>query len=463
MRGDGCVRGVASEIKHPSIRRPNVSACQRFGQNPGVKYLLFGCAFVIAAAAIACNDDGGAGGGGQTVTTVGTTDSSASGPGGQGGLGGQGGQGGGGGCDQGPELHVLFIGNSHTYVNDVPALVRDLACSAGTKVVVQSVTAAGLSLVDHAGSPAALDAIASEAWDFVVLQDQQQRPGFRLPEVDAVSVPAAEALVEAIRANSADTVPLFYMVWARQNGDRQNCDYYPLVCTYEGNTRAVSEGYGLYAERTATDVIPVALAWAAAVADPTAPLTAGELWSDGSHGSVAGSYFAASMIAGRLLSLPAAPLTYDAGLAPPIAEYLRAKGDDVLATHLANPRVDTVERVRIACEWATCSSRPDTSPVVFSLSSGSCAEITAGSATIAARIRTTLDCFLGSCVTVPLRGWHDVAGSAIVDGSYSVHAHIDLDDDGAIDAGELEACEDAAFAVGGGVDVVLTTFAPHAP
>ena len=457
MRGDGRVRGVASKINYPPIRRPVVSACRRFGQNPAVQYLLFGCAFVVAAGAVACGDDAGAGEGGQP----GTTDSSASGAGGQGGLGGQGGE---GGCDQGPELHVLFIGNSHTYVNDVPALVRDLACSAGTNVVVQSVTGAGLSLVDHASDPAVLEAIASEAWDFAVLQDQQQRPAFRLPEVDAVSVPAAEALVEAIRANSADTVPLFYMVWARENGDAQNCDYYPLVCTYEGNTRAVSEGYGLYAERTATDVIPVAFAWAAVVADPSSPMPAGELWSeDGSHASVAGSYFAASMIAGRLLSLPAAPLGYEAGLAPPVAEYLRAKGDDVLAAHLANPRVDTVERVFIACEWATCSSRPDTSPAVFSLSSGSCAEIAAGSATIAARIRTTLDCFLGACVTVPLSGWHDVSGSAVVDGSYSVHAHVDLDDDGAIDAGELEACEDAAFVVGGGVDLTLTTFAPHEP
>jgi len=100
---------------------------------------------------------------------------------------------------------------------------------------------------------------------------------------------------------------------------------------------------------------------------------------------------------------------------------------------------------------------------VFSISSGSCAEIADGSATIASRIETTLDCSTGACITVPLRGWRDVAGSAIEDGPYSVHAHVDLDDDGAIDAGELEACEDAAFVVGGGIDLTLTTFAPHEP
>ncbi len=437
---------------------------RRFDKNARVSRSLVGCSFVIAALGAACSEDDGTGGGGEPGTTVGTTSSSGSGVGGQGGDGGAGGAGS-GGCEDGPELHVLFIGNSHTYVNDVPALVHELACSAGTNVVVQSVTAAGLSLVDHASNPAVFDTIASDDWDFVVLQDQQQRPGFRLPEVDGVSVPAAQALVDAIRENSAATVPLFYMVWARQAGDTMNCDYYPLVCTYEGNTRAVSEGYGLYAERTSTDVIPVALAWAEAVADPTAPLAPGELWSDGSHGTVAGSYFAASMIAARLLSAPSGPLGYEAGLAEPVATYLRTKSDEVLDAHLANPRVDTVERVRVACDDATgCSSWPDTSPVVLSLSSGSCADIADGSATTFARIETTLDCSFGGCITVPLRGWRVAAGSSIdADGVYTVHAHIDLDDDDVLDTGELEACEDSAFVVGGGSDVVLTTFAPHAP
>ncbi len=420
---------------------------------------MLGCALAVVAGTTGCGDDGGSGGGAQTSTTAGTSDASST------GQGGQGGQGGGvGGCEGGPELHVLFIGNSHTYINDVPALVHELACSAGTNVVVQSVAGPGASLVDHASDPVALDAIASQPWDFVVLQDQQQRPGFRLPEVDLVNVPAAHTLVDAIRTNSAATVPLFYMVWARQNGDAMNCEYYPLVCTYEGNTRAVSEGYGLYAERTATDVIPVALAWAAAVADPNAPLTPGELWADGSHGTVAGSYFAASMIASRLLSAPAAPLSYEAGLAEPVATYLRATGDEVLSAHLANPRVDTVERVFVECDFTTgCDSWPDASPVVFSLSSGSCAEIADGSATIAAHIRTTMDCSTGACITVPLRGWRDVAGAAIADGTYSVHAHVDLDDNGTLDEGEIEACEDAAFIVGGGADLVLTTFVPHEP
>jgi hypothetical protein len=143
---------------------------------------------------------------------------------------------------------------------------------------------------------------------------------------------------------------------------------------------------------------------------------------------------------------------------------LRAKADGVLAAHLANPRVDTVERVSVACDFTTgCSSWPDTAPVVFSLSSGSCAEIAGGSAAIAGRIRTTLDCAGGACITVPLRGWRDIGASGIVDGSYSVHAHIDLDDDGIVDTDELEACEDAALLVGGGADLELTTFTPHQP
>lgn len=70
---------------------------------------------------------------------------------------------------------------------------------------------------------------------------------------------------------------------------------------------------------------------------------------------------------------------------------------------------------------------------------------------------------IGACVTVPLRGWRDLEAACIPAGAYSVHAFVDLDADGSVDTGELEACEDAAFVVGGGVDLVLSDFTPHPP
>ncbi|MBL9025627.1 MAG: SGNH/GDSL hydrolase family protein [Myxococcales bacterium] len=403
----------------------------------------------------ACDEEDGGETGASSSASVGGASS------GSGGVGG-GGQGGAAPCSDGPGVRLLFIGNSHTYVNDVPALVRELACSGGARVESTAVAAPGASLVDHASNPAVFDAIASQPWDFVLIQDQQQRPGFRLPEVEVESVAAAEALVDAVRANDPSTVPLFYMVWARQDGDAQNCAYYPLLCTYEGATLAVSQGYELYAERTATDLVPVALAWAQVQTDVAAPLPGGELWSDdGSHASVAGSYLAASMIAARALATPAAALTYEAGLPKPVADYLRAKGDEVLASYSAEGRADTAEHVLVACDEASgCDLSHDTAGVVFSLSSGSCAEIADGSAPLAGRIETTLDCAGLACLTVPLGRWSGVEAGTISPGGYSVQAHVDVDRDGVVDAGEPVGCESGAFVVGGGVDLTLSTFVP---
>ena len=46
-------------------------------------------------------------------------------------------------------VHVLFIGNSLTYVNDLPATVEAIARSAGDTIQVMTVAGAGLALIDH--------------------------------------------------------------------------------------------------------------------------------------------------------------------------------------------------------------------------------------------------------------------------------------------------------------------------
>src|ERR1041385_1212532 len=68
---------------------------------------------------------------------------------------------------------VLFLGNSYTYFNDLPAIVSELAkaghqCTVETRMVAPS----GKTLKDHWESSASREALDSQAWDFVVLQDQ---------------------------------------------------------------------------------------------------------------------------------------------------------------------------------------------------------------------------------------------------------------------------------------------------
>ena len=66
--------------------------------------------------------------------------------------------------------HVLFIGNSLTYVNDLPGTVAAIAESAGDTIRVASEAGPNLALIDHlTGSTAAVDHIAQGGWEFVVL------------------------------------------------------------------------------------------------------------------------------------------------------------------------------------------------------------------------------------------------------------------------------------------------------
>jgi hypothetical protein len=68
-----------------------------------------------------------------------------------------------------PPVRVLFIGNSLTYANDLPAMVRRIADVDGRKVVTETIALPNHSLEDHLGTPR-LDAALAKQWDFVVLQ-----------------------------------------------------------------------------------------------------------------------------------------------------------------------------------------------------------------------------------------------------------------------------------------------------
>src|SRR6185295_16780045 len=74
--------------------------------------------------------------------------------------------------------HVLFIGNSLTYVNDLPGTVAAIAASAGDTIRVATEAGPNLALIDHlTGATSALARIAQGGWELVVLQQGPTPPG----------------------------------------------------------------------------------------------------------------------------------------------------------------------------------------------------------------------------------------------------------------------------------------------
>jgi hypothetical protein len=173
---------------------------------------------------------------------------------------------------------ILFIGNSLTYVNDLPLIVQALADSAGgERLAVQAVTAGGYSLEDHWNAGTAPHTIAGRQWSVVVLQ---QGPS-SLPESRENLREWTRRFDAEIRRAGGRTA--LYMVWPEA----------ARAAAFD----AVVESYALAAADVHGMLFPVGEAWRVAWSrDAQAPLYG----PDGFHPSAAGSYLAGLVMYGLL-------------------------------------------------------------------------------------------------------------------------------------------------------------------
>ncbi len=185
---------------------------------------------------------------------------------------------------------VLFVGNSYTASNNLPATINSLANSLGDTLIYDSNTPGGYRFLHHVSNTTTLNKIALGGWDFVSLQAQSQEPSFSPAQVSSEVYPHAKTLVDSIKSADACVEPIFYMTWGRKNGDAANCAAYPPVCTYDGMQQRLRESYLEMGFDNNATVSPVGAVWKQ-VRD-SVPLL--ELYTaDESHPSPAGTYLAA--------------------------------------------------------------------------------------------------------------------------------------------------------------------------
>jgi hypothetical protein len=188
-----------------------------------------------------------------------------------------------------PTLRVLFIGNSFTYVNNLPELVTGMAAAMTKPVTIESrqVTVGGATLRQLWRAGPAVDAIRGSRWDFVVLQEQS---GLGATMVNGESLindpsvlfwPAVRTFDAEIKRAGAKTVLL--QTWGPPKGTR--------------NYDALAHAYFTIGREIGALVIPAGLAWQRVLAArPSAPLH----MADGSHPAPAGSYLTALMTVATL-------------------------------------------------------------------------------------------------------------------------------------------------------------------
>lgn len=227
---------------------------------------------------------------------------------------------------------VLFIGNSYTYVNDLPSMLREVALSLGDTLIVSSVTPGGYTFNQHSVNPATLSAIQGGNWDVVILQEQSQIPAFSPAQVQSDCVPYAKKLCDSIKAYNPCAEIVFYMTWGRKNGDASNCANYPPICTYAGMQQGLYDSYLMLCDSNEATCAPVGAAWR--VFRNLYPNI--ELYSpDESHPSINGTYLAACTFYSSLFRKPVLNSQYSpAGLGTADGLYIRQVCDALVLDSL---------------------------------------------------------------------------------------------------------------------------------
>lgn len=184
--------------------------------------------------------------------------------------------------------NVLFIGNSYTYVNNLPDMVSQMYAASGDSFDYTMSAPGGCTFQQHCS--VSLPYIQQGNWDYVVLQEQSQLPSFPIGQFMQESYPYAQQLCSLVRQYSPDAKIVFYMTWGRKNGDPQNGQNYPPLNTYEGMDSLLYARYMMMAADNGACVSPVGAVWHN-IRDQYPDL---ELYqSDESHPSYFGSYVAA--------------------------------------------------------------------------------------------------------------------------------------------------------------------------
>jgi len=211
---------------------------------------------------------------------------------------------------------VLFIGNSYTFVNNLPQIIADAALSVNDTLVFDSHTSGGYRLIQHSVDGITQSKIMAGDWNYVVLQGQSQEP--IIGENNFYE--GAENLNTLIKQYNPCAVPLLYMTWGRKNGDASNCPKIPVMCTYEGMDTTLKGVYLTIAELHRNEISPVSVVWKYLRNNyPTINL----YQEDESHPSAEGSYAAACCFYATIFKKNPAFITYNFGLDSADAAIIR--------------------------------------------------------------------------------------------------------------------------------------------
>jgi len=163
-------------------------------------------------------------------------------------------------------LSVLFIGNSHTYYNDMPEMVGAIARSMGDHVYTEMSAPGGYDFERHYKLDATISAINSRNWDYIVLQESGWRTALPPSVTASMIYPYADSLNRVIRANTKTAKLILYLTngyieGVNAFGDTDWCKQDPQVCNYEGMQEKIKGTYLHLANQLNAEIAPCGVLW----------------------------------------------------------------------------------------------------------------------------------------------------------------------------------------------------------
>ncbi len=176
------------------------------------------------------------------------------------------------GSDPWKELSILFLGNSHTTMNNLYAQVVRFLEHDNSDRKVRSGLISGAHLKNMWIDPSTKDTIQNGNWDYVVMQGQEISMSHKY------DYSKQEAINLALLAKKSGAKALFFAEWPRRNVDES--DY-------------IFEIYAAMAAQSGAEVVPVGYGFEKAIGEKYG----NSLWSqDGNHCSQHGAYLGALTI-----------------------------------------------------------------------------------------------------------------------------------------------------------------------
>ena len=175
-------------------------------------------------------------------------------------------------------MRTLFIGNSHTYFNDMPKIYKDICKDNGIDMHVTMLTKGGMGLDYHAENEQTRFNILYGDYDFVILQHTAHPMGdYEIMEK------GADRIMEWIKQTRSTAC--FYMTWTEENN--------------EAFQEEMSARYRKLADKYGCKVAPVGEKWWSHIHErPDIDL----YFEDRRHASVEGSRLAAQTIYDTLVA-----------------------------------------------------------------------------------------------------------------------------------------------------------------